>query len=1418
MSNAKPDLKDRLTNGEVPSLDPYIDGSIPAMRDVDATSGVLRSGIDVLLLTATAVERNAVLHRLTPLADQETVLRIFAGLQTYYLGRLGSVTVALTMCRAGSQTRDGATLVIFEAIDRVRPRAVIAVGMAFGGYTDKAKIADVLLSTRVVPYEASRKQEGGDVARGGEPEAGPLLLNRFREAIGWRFVRSDGYQCQVHEGAVLSGEKLVDSLPFKFELFSAHPEAVGGEMEGSGVYAAASRRNISEWLIVKAICDWGDGTKHKVYQAAAAAAAVSLVEHVFSATNVLVDLPPYRPQDDDAPSVAIPTHVVNNTGGTIGTLNIVAGNQTIHMSGGEIDVLLSTIKILLKNGLVDEAGESLSDADTRAWGRMDVAQKARLLAMRAWRKMLIGDPASAAQDFLAAHEMNPTDERGLVYKCQALWSQGLRDDAFREAHAILVTVPSNPHARAFLIMAAPPDVPIDDLLPAKWRLVPLASEVAIAAAERVRSVDLPLAESILRGVEQPKDDDLDYWAELGSILAQANDERHQRREPIVVGRIEEAVSALKRAFNAMKGQPFQVRKGFAALTISRLMKRLGHDDERIKWLETARELLPDRIEVATERGQAAYDRGKYADAIELLRPVVKAPNAAGLTWLVLAHALVKLATPDAIHEACTLLDAAAGNESEPAADRKRAAVLLAETQLDRDRDAVAKTIEKHQTVLGPYQSAKLQFALAEESGYHDQATQIARTMLQHLQDYSSEEVLDLGQALHLLDMNEECLSLLESRAPRNELTSATKVLIQAAMALGRLELVASVCAGVRLAGVSNSQIVDAEAYVRALRGDLTGALSIASDWLSKNPNDKRVRLRLAMVARELGRIDLLPHHANELPTPTEREQQISATVVDVLRAAGEFAEARRFAYENLKKFRKSEWAWKALMQAGMPERADVDPQSPSVEYEASTVVHPGCAVRISEKDDSRWIRIEESDALATGEDEYGPEHAFAVALVGKTVGDNVELHRPAMSLPARTVRIESIMSCFTRAYQECMSSYERQFPDSSSTFVIHVPESVDDLLKILAPSIKERRDSIEGLMKEYAIQPTISLYGLAGLCDRSIFDIIPYLVTANTVVHASRPAQQMARGRDALRRTREIVIEATAVSTLMMLGLIDRAKPQFDRLWIATPSVDAFRVYVQRGMRDRPSGYLGAIGDQLVLTRLDKSVDEQRNRNLRSAQAVIEGWDVFAEVERQHLAPTDWDAWGIVAGAGTAEAIHRAKRLNLPLWTDDLVLAAGAAHVGVDAISTQAVFETLAESGRVSADESAEVGAKLVGWDYVDTRTPPESFLAAAKLAKWDSNAWPLVQHLTLLTRAAWPAPAMALVVADVFRLWWNNHLDRKSIDAFVIATLIRLAARANGHDVFTLLLPAIHRRFGLDVIGAQHISEVVVAWLNAHG
>ena len=250
----------------------------------------LRPQVEVLVVTATPTEKRAVLARMVPLPSHQGVLKGALGPATYYVGLLGAHTVALVMCRMGAVGDGAARDAVAEGCKLWEPRAAIMVGIAFGKDASKQGIGDVLVASQLISYAEVRVGAKKREYRGPIVEASGTLVDRFRNVDGWELARADGTACEVRVGAVLSGEELIDDPDRKAELFAAFSQAIGGEMEGRGLYAAASRAGVA-WILVKAICDWADGTKHKKDQPFAARAAVDLVHQVLVAGDALDGLP-----------------------------------------------------------------------------------------------------------------------------------------------------------------------------------------------------------------------------------------------------------------------------------------------------------------------------------------------------------------------------------------------------------------------------------------------------------------------------------------------------------------------------------------------------------------------------------------------------------------------------------------------------------------------------------------------------------------------------------------------------------------------------------------------------------------------------------------------------------------------------------------------------------------------------------------------------------------------------------------------------------------------------------------------------------------------------------------------------------------------------------------------------------------------
>ena len=214
---------------------------------------------DLLLVVTTEIERDAVLESLGMSGAREVPLR-FGSRRTYFdLGLVGGAHVLLVQSEMGSGSPGASLQTVGDALDELRPLAVIMVGLAFGIDSVKQQIGDLTVSHQLQCYDLQRIGTSGDgslqiTPRGDRVTASTMLSSRLRAAtVGWT-------ESHVEFGLVLSGEKLVDNVEFRNQLLVAAPEAISGEMEGAGLYSAAAERHV-DWIIVKGICDWADGKK-----------------------------------------------------------------------------------------------------------------------------------------------------------------------------------------------------------------------------------------------------------------------------------------------------------------------------------------------------------------------------------------------------------------------------------------------------------------------------------------------------------------------------------------------------------------------------------------------------------------------------------------------------------------------------------------------------------------------------------------------------------------------------------------------------------------------------------------------------------------------------------------------------------------------------------------------------------------------------------------------------------------------------------------------------------------------------------------------------------------------------------------------------------------------------------------------------
>ena len=259
---------------------------IPTPDDLREFLEVFLSKVVVLLHTVKEEEMMAALKYLSPPVEQSNKpIRWFDGNVSIILGIFGDHKAALVQTSKGADCQPE----LMPAL-RSLPNAklIIILGYAYG-LESKCSIGDVLVSTSVDGIGNIRLEHGRlkfDEGRVRHTSMSTCALNVFTKGISlWRkFICStEGRQTNVVAGPLISSSMLLSDKAALDEFLKNNERFKGGEMEGQEVARAQltlkeeDKRDV-DFIVIKGVADFGDGSKAKGWQLTASLAAASYAE------------------------------------------------------------------------------------------------------------------------------------------------------------------------------------------------------------------------------------------------------------------------------------------------------------------------------------------------------------------------------------------------------------------------------------------------------------------------------------------------------------------------------------------------------------------------------------------------------------------------------------------------------------------------------------------------------------------------------------------------------------------------------------------------------------------------------------------------------------------------------------------------------------------------------------------------------------------------------------------------------------------------------------------------------------------------------------------------------------------------------------------------------------------------------------
>lgn len=197
---------------------------------------------------------------------EKSIVELTVAKANIYICQINAITVAISRSGAGNTSTTGIGNTITEVVKYFNSVvAIVNVGVAFGLCPDTQHLGDIVVSNKIIDYATVKYTEtGGFEERGGQQASSVALLRRFEAARTKARTHSPPFP-NISIASVVSGPILYNNRTQIDALMKRFPNAEAGEMEGNGLWITSEHID-SAWILVKSICDWGDGSNAKEWQ------------------------------------------------------------------------------------------------------------------------------------------------------------------------------------------------------------------------------------------------------------------------------------------------------------------------------------------------------------------------------------------------------------------------------------------------------------------------------------------------------------------------------------------------------------------------------------------------------------------------------------------------------------------------------------------------------------------------------------------------------------------------------------------------------------------------------------------------------------------------------------------------------------------------------------------------------------------------------------------------------------------------------------------------------------------------------------------------------------------------------------------------------------------------------------------------
>lgn len=593
------------------------------------------------------------------------------------------------------------------------------------------------------------------------------------------------------------------------------------------------------------------------------------------------------------------------------------------------------------------------------------------------------------------------------------------------------------------------------------------------------------------------------------------------------------------------------------------------------------------------------------------------------------------------------------------------------------------------------------------------------------------------------------------------------------------------------------------------------ALDRLSAYLDKHPEDKLARLSRSVIAWELGRNEFIANRLQDLPAVEEMPPTYIRVALKLISLGEDAEQVVDYAYRFLKLHFDEAEAHSALIFSVISLRKDHDrdPNLPAVVEDAAV------GYRELPNGSLKWAVLEKTNTPDPNFEERSIDDPIAQAMLGKAVGDTFVL------VPGKVDRLGEIIQILpkqVRRFQDSLSEMPVRFPAQSPNFQsirISGSNEFDPGIAAVFEDVRARAEQVKSLQQLYLTQP-IPVHLYAQRFGKNAYEGMMHLAETESIgIKCSHPNPVAFEAAVAvLEAAKTVALDLSAIATIRLLGIEDLL--QTHEFALSQDSVLELRETLIDDQPDRKGGTLAYTDGRVTL--FEESPEYRRNRIQKDKEfyeAILAKTTIKPHLGLATVEETQRDTLIKFLGDYGTQTMMIAVEPDTVLWTDDLSQGDLAASMfGVRRVWTQAFLEFCARRGLLPIQRYAEAVAKLVGMRFQVAPFNNVVLVEAARLAKFQPNAWPFAQAVE-----AFSIPGAA--VDQLIRIMLLFHIQlcqetivSQGLGGMLAALLEALWKNPQARKPLLALRRNSARVFGLNVVAEGAFNAVFDEWSRQHG